>query len=95
MPYGLGLVGVLAIVVGFALGYVLYQRQGHERGRTASAAVSSLTGLFWVSVGIFLIAGGFYVIGIVVIGVFFYIAASNAREVDESTNIRTRIAGRR
>jgi len=86
--------GVLAaIAIGFALGEYVFRQRGSGGARRASATLSVLTGVFWLSAGVFAILGGFHIVGIGVIVLFWFIVRGNYREATDGKGLRARLAG--
>lgn len=88
----LSVAALLAIGLGLFIGNVLFERR-HGQARELSAGFSVLTSLFWLSAGIFAVIGGFYLAGMIVIALAFYLARGNYREATGGDGLRARIAG--
>jgi ABC-type antimicrobial peptide transport system permease subunit len=85
---------LIAIGIGIVFGQFLFRQAGGS-SRTVSTAIGTATGTFWVVVGIFMIVGGFYVGGVIVIMVAWYLARGNYREYRRERGMRARIANGR
>lgn len=92
MILNLSLAAVLSIGFGLFVGLILYNRRGGQATQT-SAAFSVFTSLFWMTAGIFAILGGFVVVGVIVVALFFYMALGNYEQATQGRGIRARING--
>lgn len=85
------LLASLAIVAGISAGYYFHLRFGSGGADAAYDAVALVSSFFWILTGMFLVLGGFVVIGVLILIIFSYIGISKG--VNTRQRIRSRIAG--
>lgn len=83
------LLATLAILTGFALGVWLYLNYSDGASSTYDAW-ATVVSVFYVATGIFLVLGGFEIVGLLVIATFVWIGASKGEKT--TSNLRRRIA---
>lgn len=78
-------------VIGLALltGWYLHQTRSQGADFTYDA-FATITSTIWVATGIFLIIGGFYLVGGVIIALFFWLALTKGEKTSE--RLRARLA---
>lgn len=73
------------IAAGLAVGWLLSVRF-HSESRTLESAIRLLFNLMWLLAAAFMVVGGYYTAGAVLIVLWSYFAFSNARRVREGTS---------
>lgn len=90
------MVYLFLLLFGLATGTMIWYVVGGQRGRTIWVGFAVIPGLLWTLSGVALIIGGFPLIGVFVMTVFFFLTLSNLdRFVRQTTGkgLRQRIGG--
>lgn len=95
MILNISVTAVVAVILGVVLGELLFRRRGRHEATRGYAAFATLVAIMWMTTGLFLVLGGFEVIGVIVLAVFFFFARGNYARATGGKGLRQRIAGAR